>query len=592
MTLQAGIRRLLLLGAFWGCLLFAPCRLLLEAQEAKSNGNVPVATPQNETESLAAAGEYFRKGSFDQAIAKYNEALQAGGQPGEAYAGLVRSYLKQEKLQDAAHALEKGLQAKPEDSGLKEAQAELLFRQGKIFDAEKIFVQVINAGRAPARAYLGLARVSSASGQYAREHRLLVRAHDLDPSDPDVQKEWMGTLPRRDRAQFLESYLAETHGDDAETERGLREYLEMLKARQNTPSANCRLVSDLTATETELLPLLSNTNHLRGMGLPVAINGQRSKLLLDTGAGGITINRRLADRARVQRLADVLLGGVGDKGVVSGYAAYADSIRVGQLEFRNCLLEVADKRSVADEEGLIGADVFQQFLIELDFPKRKLSLSPLPLRPGEPRVKPSLAADNDEAGSESDLKAAGNDPQGARPAPPAPKYFDRFIGPEMKGYEGVLRFGHMLLIDTKVNEVTGKLFLIDSGAFDDVITPEAARETTKIHGTSRLIVKGLSGEVNKVYITDTEVVLEFAGRRQPNIDMVSFDLSHISRSTGTEVSGILGFAILNFLNLKINYRDALVKFEYVLTPTNHYRRLDGTRNIEVSRWLFPENGNR
>jgi Aspartyl protease len=161
----------------------------------------------------------------------------------------------------------------------------------------------------------------------------------------------------------------------------------------------------------------------------------------------------------------------------------------------------------------------------------------------------------------------------------------------MKGYSGVLRFGHMLLVPTKINEVTGKLFLIDSGAFNNTITPDAARDVTKVHGNSDMIVKGLSGAVNKVYETG-EVVLEFGGLRQRNIDMVSFDLSNFSRSTGTEVSGILGFPLLNVLHLKINYRDALVKFEYVPQAEMHYRRLDGTQNIEASRRLFPENGNR
>jgi tetratricopeptide (TPR) repeat protein len=509
--------------------------------------------------------------------------LQADRQPAEAYAGIVLCYLKQEKLQDATDALEKGLRAQPADSSLKEAQAELLFRQGKIPDAEKIFVQVINVGGAPARAYLGLAQISSATGLYAREHRLLVRAHELDPSDPDVQKEWIDTLPRRDRAQFLKSYLAETHGDDAETERGLREYLEMLQARQNAPAANCRLVSDLTATETELLPLLMDAKHMRGLGLPVEVNGQKSKLMLDTGAGGITINRKLAARAGVQRLAEVFIGGIGDKGAARGYAAHADSIRIGKLEFHNCLLEVVDKGFVAEEEGLIGADVFQQFLVELDFPKRKLRLSQLPARPGEPPVKPSLAADDDEDRSEPDSQSAGNDAKAASPAP-APKYYDRVIGLEMKGYSGVLRFGHMLLVPTKINEVTGKLFLIDSGAFNNTITPDAAREVTKVRGISDTIVTGLSGEVNKVYVTG-EVVLEFGGLRQKNSDMVAFDLSSISRSVGTEVSGTIGFPLLNALHMKINYRDALVKFEYV-PPTIHYRGIDGTQNIEASSRLF------
>jgi predicted aspartyl protease/Tfp pilus assembly protein PilF len=403
---QAGIRRLLLSVALFAAALPAA------SQEAK-----PASTQNEPAAPFKEAEDYFRKGFFDQAIAKYGEVLKSGTQGADAYTGIVRCYLKQDRVRDAAETLEKGLRAKPSDPGLKVAQGELLFRQGKIGEAEKIFVQVLNSGQSPARAFLGLAQVSSAVAMYAREHRLIVRAHELDPSDQDIQKEWMSTLSRADRIKSLESYLSQPTGDDADTRRGLSEYLEMLKARQATPRGACRLVSDVTATETELLPLLLDASHLRGFGLPVTINGHKSKLLLDTGAGGITVNRKLAARAGVQRLADVHIGGIGDKGDAKGYAAYADSIRIGSLEFRNCQVDVIDKRSVGDEEGLVGADVFQRFLIELDFPGRKLRLSQLPARPGEPQVKPSLATDEDDPGSESDPKPAGGAGNGANPAP-------------------------------------------------------------------------------------------------------------------------------------------------------------------------------
>ena len=276
------------------------------------------------------------------------------------------------------------------------------------------------------------------------------------------------------------------------------------------------------------------------------------------------LTAKLAARAGVQRLADVRIGGVGDKGDAKGYAAYAGSIRIGSLEFRNCPVDVIDKRSVTDEEGLIGADVFQRFLIEIDFPGRKLRLSQLPERPGEPQVKPSLATDEDDSGSESDPNPAGGTGNGRNPAP-VPKHFDRYIGPEMSSYARVFRFSHMLLVPTKINHAPGKLFLIDSGAWNNMITPDAAREVTKVHGDSDTVIKGLSGSVKKVYETGT-VVLEFGSLRQKNEEMVAFDLSNISRDVGTEVSGTLGFAMLNLLKLKLDYRDALVKFEYVPNP--------------------------
>jgi hypothetical protein len=78
-------------------------------------------------------------------------------------------------------------------------------------------------------------------------------------------------------------------------------------------------------------------------------------------------------------------------------------------------------------------------------------------------------------------------------------------------------------------------------------------------------VKGLSGSVKSVKTAD-KVMIQFAHFRQENDDLVSFDLSSVSRSTGTEVSGILGFAMLRMLNIKIDYRDGLVDFSFTRVP--------------------------
>lgn len=44
--------------------------------------------------------------------------------------------------------------------------------------------------------------------------------------------------------------------------------------------------------------------------------------------------------------------------------------------------------------------------------------------------------------------------------------------------------------------------------------------------------------------------------------MMSFDTTHISDAAGTEVSGFLGFVMLHLLDIKIDYRDALVDFSF------------------------------
>jgi hypothetical protein len=93
------------------------------------------------------------------------------------------------------------------------------------------------------------------------------------------------------------------------------------------------------------------------------------------------------------------------------------------------------------------------------------------------------------------------------------------------------------------------------------ISPAAAREVTKVHGDSDTIVKGISGRVDKVYSAN-KAILTFGNLRQENQDMTAFDTKPVSDGVGTEVSGFLGFVLLHFLDIKIDYRDALVDFQY------------------------------
>jgi len=141
-----------------------------------------------------------------------------------------------------------------------------------------------------------------------------------------------------------------------------------------------------------------------------------------------------------------------------------------------------------------------------------------------------------------------------------PQPHDRYIAPEMQSYTRIWRFGHELLIPTKVGDTAPKLFLIDTGSLTNLISSSAAREVTKVHG-SDVQVRGLSGSVKNVYEAD-KAVLQFSHFRQENQDITAFDLSNTSKDTGTEVSGVLGFTTLRFMTVKIDYRDGLVDFEY------------------------------
>ncbi len=176
--------------------------------------------------------------------------------------------------------------------------------------------------------------------------------------------------------------------------------------------------------------------------------------------------------------------------------------------------------------------------IDIDFPNAKFRLSQLPPYPDEPAEKPALQSEQTVTSH----------------------LHDRWIPPEFASYEKVYRFGHMLLLPARLNDAPYHLFLLDTGAFDDTVTPEAAREASKLSDESNLTVKGLSGNVKKVYTTGS-LMLTF-GHFQQRRQMVAFDLSNISNHVGTEISGTLGFAMLFLLDIKLDYRDNLVQFHF------------------------------
>ena len=213
----------------------------------------------------------FRKGHFDAALQKYQELLQGQPKSPDAYAGMIRVCLKMKNVQQAYETATKGLEVAGA-APVRVALGEVYFRQGKIHEAEQEWVNVINSGHQEARAYLGLARVRWAISMYKVGRAMIEKAHELDTTDPDIQKLWVGRLSRAEHIKYLEDYLAGETNDDADTISSTRHYLEYLKALDKQPKRNCHLVGNATATETELVRLLRDAVHIRGYGLSVAVN--------------------------------------------------------------------------------------------------------------------------------------------------------------------------------------------------------------------------------------------------------------------------------------------------------------------------------
>jgi Aspartyl protease/Tetratricopeptide repeat len=528
----------------------------------------PGPTPQKA--DLSGADMLYRSGRFAEAALKFQALVKIDPKNVPAQNGLIHSLLRAQEIDEAQAAAVRALSLQPNSAPLVTAMGDVQFRLGEMPQAERSYLKALSLNPNDPAPYIALAQVYRAYSLYRRAFDELNRAHQIAPDSPAMQRIWLGMLPPRERIAAIEAYLASARPEDPEETASLRRYLDFLKATVDKPTHACRLVSKVRQTNSKLLVLRSGQSRLGATGLEVKLNGHNNRLALDTGTNGLLVRSDAAQKAGLTRIAEQRIGGLGDNGQQSGYVAVAGHIRVGDLEFEDCLVRVVDATGPSDNDGLIGADVFGAYLIDIDIPGQRLRLSPLPKRPDEAAAPTALnSAGETRVAPEDNVENRGEPgtaapPHSAKPANPSAKLQlpkDAYVAPEMARWTKVFRFGHILLIPTLVDGSGPMLFMIDTGSFTNILSTRAAREVTKVRADSRMHVKGLGGTVANVYRAD-KATLEFGHYSQENQDIVTLDLSAISKSTGTEISGILGFEMLRILQVKIDYRDGLVDFHY------------------------------
>ncbi len=295
-------------------LLFVAAPLLSSFAQVSTPAPVKIAAQPPAANVLstgtAEALALYQRGKFEAAAEKYRQVSAADTKNSEAYVGLTRSLLKNKNADEARVTIDKAIQ-NADSPAVHVALGEVEFREGSITGAEREWVNVINSGHPEGRAFLGIARVSTALSLHKRARAMIEKAHAAAPDDADIRKAWMSMLTRSGRIKYLEDYLSRANADDEETRAHMGHYLEYLKARLLEPKRGCHLVSKATSTETPMINLLTDPRHLRGYGLEVVLGEQKSKLLLDTGAGGILISRRMAEKAGLKQLSQTTMGRLG-----------------------------------------------------------------------------------------------------------------------------------------------------------------------------------------------------------------------------------------------------------------------------------------
>jgi len=488
----------------------------------------------------------YNKWDYVTAEKLFREILAKSPTSDAVHEGLIRAMIEQNKVAEAVKDAEAWIAAEPTNSMAMIALGDVRLRQGNPLEAYSHYQEAVQADVCNARAYYGLARVDRLSGMYATGKRLIDQAYALHPGDDEIHSAWISTRQRKERLAKLADYAEHSTQMTDDQRAKLTTYLQK-EALHHT--SDCRVTPSSPREATiGMAPLMDGPGVFSSWGVDVKLNGKKRRLEIDTGASGVVLSRAAAAALGLSHEDAGVRGGIGDEGGTKASIVHVASMKIGGVEFTNCAVEVLDKWSFGSD-GLIGGDVFSASLLTLDFPKRELRIAPLPERRGEKKSEPAL----DVAGDDQEVVL-----------------HDPYVAPEMANWTHVYRSGHDLLmpgglVETKRSKDTtawkSAIFLMDTGAQRNTISPSAAAQVTKVYEDPTVEFRGISGKVNKVFEAG-KFTLAFAGLRLDSPTMTSFDTTSISDGAGVEVAGIIGAEALKQVVMHIDYRDNLVWCEY------------------------------
>jgi predicted aspartyl protease len=475
----------------------------------------PAAPAHTVTPAVTA----YDEGRYADAEQEYLQSLVQQPHDALIVAALVHTLLHEGKIVEASDRVTAGLAEDPHSAPILTAQAEVQLRQGQPWLALQTLDVAAAADKCYARIHLIRSRALRIDSMYASERAEIQSAYDIDPEDPDILYAWRRVISPAHEIEGIQQALPNMKDLDAETRQKAEASMNSILPLLSENSQTCKIQPSAQSAALHLIGTMEDGKHLDGYRLDVQLPKTNARLVLDTAASGIFITKALADANGLQQDANDPPGTV-----------HADSVHIGPLEFRDCIVGVSNAPFAGKADGMIGTDIFASYLVTIDPRGARLALDPLPSQTG---ILPG----------------------------------DRATPPGLADYTPVYHRRQYLLVPVLLNNKMRRLFVLDSGMRLSTMTSETAHaiSSTKANFTNAL--QTASGPTAQVYRDSFDfqfAKLSLNGQGH----VLQWDLSAIDHNAGFEVAGMLGFDMLHSLTVHLDYRDGLVKFEPTTTEAS------------------------
>ena len=260
----------------------------------------------------SAAEKAYLVGNASHAESLYREALAKSPHDASLTAGLVRSLLRQQKVEDAASTISAELPLLPQFRCSLAVRPKSNFAKAKLRGLPAPSIRLQNPTLAILRLYLIRARILRLNSMYAcgaSRHRQL--AHALDPSDIDIRADMARdaaafTAHRGTESSFSPPPMAWIRRSAPAPKSGLANLVD----RASNPDQTCHVVSDHYFDRTSPSPhhgATETARRIQSWGLHILFNNNKNETTLgvDTGASGLLINRAVAERAGLKPMGRV-----------------------------------------------------------------------------------------------------------------------------------------------------------------------------------------------------------------------------------------------------------------------------------------------